>query len=248
MNTTSESATIQQTTSLTHWDEIEKRVVDNLDLNVPRDRYAFSEWRKDTEKIRAAANENDIVHRFTSPQVIQAVVDFFKADVAENKIIFDLKAARNARKLAGINVVTCLGQFDGRFVDEEQDEQVVPELLAVCGNTKSAKARLLQQVVDTSLKFAESAGQNGASRPAFPAALGDGIHEFENDLTEFINVNGDGGRQFVARLCTDREFAREVGDDADMPKCIKFLAGVVVEIGAKNKLPEKPSPIGFAVK
>ncbi len=226
-------------------DEIKKQLTGFLKSDDPRDCYAWDAWAKDFEKLQSAAAEVEIVHKFSAPEVIKAAFDYFKADLDENRALFDLKTARNARRLAKLKLVADLGRFDGRFIDEEDDEEVVAAIGAVVAKAKLAKTRLLQQVVEASLKLAESK-DNGALPPTFPEALGDGIRDFQNDLIEFIQVNGEEGRKLIVRVCKDCDFARKASGDAALPKCVKWLADVVVDVHGKNKLPEKQTVIGFA--
>lgn len=228
-------------------EEVKTHLSSFLKPGDPCDSYAWETWKADFEKVQAAAAEVEIVHKFSAPEVIQAAFDYFKADLNENRALFGLKAARNARRLAKLKLVADLGRYDGRFIDDEDDEQVVAAIGAVVANAKSAKTRLLQQVVDASLTLAGEKGESG-SQPKFPEALGEGIRDFQTDLIEFIQVNGDEGRKLVVRVCKDCDFARKISDDSTMPKCVKWLAGVVVDIQGKNKLPEQQSVIGFASK
>lgn len=227
------------------WEEIEKRVVESFDLDDVGANYGVSRWREHVEKARGVEDAGEVSHSFTSPKVLDAVVDFFKADIAENVAIFQVKLARNNRLMKLMNLRVALGEAQGVFVDEEDGEHVVPELLAVLRVTKSAKTKMLQQVVEASMTLAHNNGDENAEQPSWPVGLGDGIQDFANDLTEFISANGDEGREVVTRVCQDTGFAKKVCNDEDMPKPIRFLAQVVVEAKTNNHLPDKERRIGF---
>jgi len=227
------------------WEEIEKRVVESFDLEDVGAHFGVSRWREHVEKARGAEDAGEIAHSFTSTEVIDAAVDFFKSDIAENMAIFKVKLARNDRLMKLMSLRVALGEAQGVFVDEENGEHVIPELLAVIRVTKSAKTKMLRQVVQASLTLASNNGAGEVDPPSWPAGLGDDIQDFANDLTEFINNNGDTGREMVTRVCQDAGFAKKVCTDEDMPKPIRFLAQIVVETKTDNHLPDKERRIGF---
>lgn len=246
MNTHNTTDTPRQPQSLPSLEPIQKRLRESLNLDDPRDKFAYQEWEKDAEKTRKAATEHDLAHIFVSPEVTDAAFEYCKADVEENKLLFQIRAARNERKIQKMKLLAALGQYDGYFPNEDEHEELVLVALAVC---KLTKARLYQQVIDTSLKMAGDAAQLDSEAPAFPVALGDGIREFADDLRALIQENGDAGRQLVTRVCTDCDFAKKVREDDEMPKAIQFLAGLSLELRKKNKLPDKEvRHIGFASK
>lgn len=227
------------------WAEIEKRVVESFNLDDVGANYGVSRWREHVEKARGVEDAGEVAYPFTSPKVLDAVVEFFKADIAENIAIYQVKLARNDRLLKMMNLRVALGEAQGVFVDEEDGEHVVPELLAVLRVTKSAKTKMLQQVVQASMTLAHNNGDENAEQPSWPAGLGDGIQDFANDLTEFISANGEEGREIVTRVCEDTDFAKKVCNDEDMPRPIRFLGQVVVEANTNNHLPKKEQRIGF---
>jgi len=227
------------------WDEIEKRVVESFDLDDTGVNYGVSCWRENVKKARAVEGAGEIAHGFTSQKVLDAALDFFKSDITENMAIFEVKRAQNERLMKMMNLRTTLGEAEGVFVNEENGERIVPELLAVIRVTQSARTKMLQQVVQASMTLASSNGDKDAEQPCWPAGLGDGVQDFANDLTEFLSANGDAGREMVTRVCQDTDFAKEIRNNEDMPRCIKFLAHLVVETNTNNQLPDKERRIGF---
>ena len=224
------------------WAEIEKRVIESFNLDDVGANYGVSRWREHVEKARGVEDAGEVAYPFTSPKVLDAVVEFFKADIAENIAIYQVKLARNDRLMKLMNLRVALGEAQGVFVDEEDGEHVVPELLAV---VRVTKAKMLQQVVQASLTLAHNNGDENAEQPSWPAGLGDGIQDFANDLSEFIATNGEEGREIVTRVCEDINFAKKVCNDEELPRCIRFLAQVVVEANTNNHLPKKKRRIGF---
>lgn len=230
----------------TTWGDVERHVLTGLDMGEAGVRYAVKRWRDDVAEARQADDPDRVAHTFVSREVIKATIDYFRADIADNEAIYRLKVARSKRRKALMDLHTALGEHDGFFVDEQGGERIVPERLAVTRVDKAAQINALHRVVQASIQLAKSNGDGAVEEPAFPADLGDGIRDFENDLKEFIRANGDQGREMVLRVCEDRDFATEVIANEEMPKSVRFLAAIVVETVMKNRIPERPPVFGFA--
>jgi len=227
------------------WDEIEKRVLEPFDLNDIGVRLAVATWRKNVEKIRAGQNADEIAHYFTSPEVLDPVVEFLQSELREDIAVSRVKLARNEHVMKLMNLRVVLGQTQGVFVDEENGERIVPKLLAVVRVTKSAETKKLRELIQASRTLANNTGDDKDEQPSWPSGLGEGIQDFADDLKEFISTNGDQGREMVSLICQDPGFAKTVSKDAEMPQCIKFLTQIVVETNTSNHLPEKVRQIGF---
>lgn len=227
------------------WDDLEARVLEPFDLTDVGVKYAVDRWRVELEKRRELQEMGKVTHAFSSPKVIDAVVNFFRADIAENQAIYKAKVARSKRVLAFMNIEVALGECDGFFADEDDGEHVVPERLAVLRVSKAARQKNLHRVVQASMQLARSNGDDEADEPSFPSVLGD-IQEYAADLKDFIDGNGNEGREIIVRVCEDRGFAQKVSKDDDMPRCLRFLAQIVVETNTMNRLPATERRIGFA--
>lgn len=239
----STTATIEATVP---WTEFEARVLKKFNMKDPATRYAVKRWRDDVAAARAASGALEVVHAFAAPEVVEAAVAFFRADIAENEAIYRAQVAERARIAALMGVETAMGEHDGYFVDREKGERVAPEQLAVVRFDKTEQLSALRGVVEASVKLAQSNGDGADERPVFPSALGEGIREFADDLGEFIRVNGDEGRNCVLRLCDDRDFAARAAVDENLPKPLRFLAQTVLQTSEKVRLPEQPVGFGFA--
>ena len=224
-----------------NWDEIEKRVIESFNIDDVGTSYGVSRWKEHVDKARGTEDSGEIAHHISSPMVLDAVVEFFKSDIEKNEAIFRVKVARNERLLKLMNLRVTLGEAQGVFVDEEDGEHVVPELLAV---VRVTKAKMLKQVVHASMTLANNNGDENAEQPSWPAGVSE---DFSNDLTEFINANGDQGREMVTRVCEDTVFAKKVCNDEEYPKPIRFLAQVIVEANSNNNLPGQERRIGFGI-
>jgi hypothetical protein len=227
------------------WGEIEKRVMVSLDCNDVNVNHAVNCWREQVQKTRDMKDEMAVTHSFTTPEVFDALVNFFRSDIAEKEAIFRMKIAENNRLSALMNLRVMLGVHEGIFIEEEEGEYIAPECFAIIRNGKKERTKQLQKVIEASKRFAQSSGEDGAIQPSFPTSLGEGIQDFASDLTEFINTNGDQGREVVVRICDDHDFAKKVINDDEMPRPLRFLADLVVETTVKNCLPKKEGQIGF---
>lgn len=237
-----------KTEQLPTWDEIVNRVVESFNLDDVGANYGVSRWREHVERARSVEHAGNVSHAFTTPEVLDAVVDFFKADIAENMAIFKINLARNNRLMKMMQLRVALGEAQGVFVDDEEGERVVPELLAVIRVTDSAKTKMLRQVVQASMTLARNNGEESDDQPTWPAELGKGIQNFAKDLTAFISINGNEGRELVMRICQDPTFAETLENDQNIPNPIRFLAEVVVKVNTHNRLPDKERRIGFLAR
>jgi hypothetical protein len=86
--------------AVTSWSEVEKCVIAALNIDDPGVRYAVKRWRDDVKEIRDADVGGEPVHPFASPNVIEAAITFFRADIIENEAIYRLKVAKSNRQLA----------------------------------------------------------------------------------------------------------------------------------------------------
>jgi len=236
-----ESTTSRESDST--FEDIEKRVLEPFDLDDIAESRAVNLWRAGVEKVRAAVGLADVTHRFSAPQVHDAAVEFFKTEIREYESIHRLKVAEHRSSLALKNLVAMLGEHDGIFPDDEEDQRVVPEILSVVTIRKSTQRRLFKQVVQASRDLARAKGDDGEI--PFATELGDGIKHFKDDLHEFIESNGDHGRAAVVRVCEDREFAETVNGSEEWPKPLRFLARIVVQGASTSRLPEQERKIGF---
>ena len=227
------------------WNEVKKRVVEEFDLDEVGCNYGVSRWLKQVENVRAFEDAGEIKHSFTSPKVIDAVVESCKADIEENIAIYKRKLAQNNHLLKMRNLTVILGEAQGVFVDEKKGEQIVPELLAVTRVTKSAKTKMMKQVVEASISLASNNGDEGTEQPNWPTGLGDWIQLFADDLSEFIAEYGEEGCEMVQRICEDIEYAKRVCEDEELPHPIRVLSRIVLEIHSNNNLPKDKRAVGF---
>ena len=222
------------------WEEIQNRVIEHFNGNDICDKYSVSLWQEELENVRGARDAGEILHHFTVPNVIDAAIEFFKSSIEENRAIFQVKVKMNRRRMKLMALQSALGEDQGLFVNEEEGEMIVPELLAVIRVNKTER---LQQIIQTSMSLARDEKGECKDQPSWPSGTDE---NFSNDLTKFINTNGDEGRELVTRVCEDIGFARTVHNDEEMPMPIRFLAQIVTEAGKDTHIHKKKKIIGFA--
>ena len=230
------------------WDRLVARVIEPFDLNDVGHRWAVDQWRKHAEAERDGEPLGKIVHEFASDEVLAAAVGFFHADIEENIAIFKAKVAKNRRYEALVQVRSALGVHEGFFPDE--DEAIDVERLAVIRNGRDEEQAKHRKLVEVSRALAEAEGDPEAviTGAQLPGALreNEGIKAFLSDLVEFIGANGERGRDLVSRVCADEAEASRVKGDEDMPKPLRFLAGIAVDLNRNGqKLPVQHRPLGF---
>lgn len=230
------------------WDQVVARVIEPFDLNDVGQRWAVEQWRKHADAEREGEPLGKIVHEFASDEVLAAAVAFFQSDIEENIAIFKARVAKNRRYEALVKVRSALGVHDGVFPEEEEGIDV--ERLAVIRNGRGEEQAKHRKLVDVSRALAEAEGNPeeviaGAQLPG-PLRENEGVKAFLSDLVEFIGANGERGRELVSRVCADEKVASQVKGDDDMPKPLRFLAGLALDISRDGrKLPVEQRPMGF---
>jgi hypothetical protein len=230
------------------WDRVVARVIEPFDLNDVGQRWAVEQWRKHAEAERDGEPLGKIVHEFVSEEVLKAAVAFFQADIKKNVAIFKAKLAKNQRYEALVQVRSALGAHDGVFPEEEESIDI--ERLAVIRNGPDEKQAEHRKLVEVSRALAEAEGDHeaviaGAQLPG-PLRENEGVKAFLSDLVEFLGANGERGRDLISRVCVDEKIASRVKDDDDMPKPVRFLAGIALDLSRNaQKLPVEHRPLGF---
>lgn len=231
------------------WKTIERRVIKAFGRQGPAARFGLKTWQEQSQRAREEGpGVGKVVHRFKSPEVYDALVDYFVADIADNAAIHEAKVAKDKLKLAAVKLRAALGEHDGCLLDQEEGDRIVPERFEVVRVSESARKESLRQVIKASMKLAEEDDEtlgNEGEDSKFPSALGDGILQYAKDLSEFLRATGTKGRELVVRLCQDANLAKEVRGDDDMPSPLRFLAGLVLETTANTRLPEEERTMGF---
>jgi hypothetical protein len=230
------------------WDRLVARVIEPFDQNDVCQRWAVEQWRKHAEAEREGEPLGNVVHKFASDEVLAAAIAFFQSDIEENIAIFKARVAKNRRYEALVKVRSALGLHDGVFPNE--DESIDVERLAVIRNGRDEEQVKHRKLVEVSRALAEAEGDPeevlaGAQLPG-PLRENEGVKAFLSDLVEFIGANGERGRDLVSRVCADEKVASRVKGDDDMPKPLRFLAGIAIDLNRnEQKLPVQHRPLGF---
>ena len=226
-------------------EEMDKVILEIYDLNDVEIKYAIKHWQKQNEGIRKDEDVGDVIHTFDSLTVKEAAIKYQQAKINTLRDQYRVNVDIKKENLALANLVAALGEFDGIFADEDEGDQIVPELMAVLRITKADKLKRINRIIDTSMQLAQSEDGEIKNQPDFSASFGDGIKQYIKDLLEFINTNGNDGREVVIRICKDVKFAKNVREDDEYPSPLRFLAKLKLEIGADTHLPNKSQNTGF---
>jgi len=227
-------------------EELRDLVLDGLDREQAGARYGIRRWDADFECTLRERDEEDLRHVFHAPEVRDAMVGYFRADIAENEAIYRFQVARNAKRAARLRLEVALGEHDGVFVEEDAGDEIVPELQGVTRVSKQARVAKLRRVVEASARLAERPEEPEAEGLWFPPSLGEGVEDFARDLSEILKVGGEKARSLVLRVCNDIDIAKRVESDPDMPKPLRYLAGIVAKTWAEISTPLTCRQIGFS--
>ncbi len=212
------------------WEDIDRLIIEPYDLEDLGNRYGISRWQEEMSKVHGAGDDGG---RFSSEEVHNAALAFFKADIEENIFMYRAKLIRNKRARKLMDLRRAIAEFEGIGVEDENGDPVLPGPFAERRETRSSKIKKLKQVVYAAETIANGGSRNGV--PFWPAGLGDGFDIFAKDIADFIEKNESVGIEMVNRVCRDVTFAKEMCDDGEMPRCVRFLAEIVVEVKTVNR-------------
>jgi hypothetical protein len=219
------------------WEDIDRLIAEPFDLEDVGNRYGVSRWREEMEKVGVAGDEEE--NRCSSEEVFNAAVAFFRADIEENILIYRAKLIRNERIRKLMDLRDAIAESGGVFVEDENGGRVIPGGPAAIRETRSSKIRKLKQVVSAAEAMANSGVRGEADLPSWPAGLGDGFDVFVKDLADYLEENQGEGIEMVHRVCQDVTFAGEMCDDVVTPRCIRFLAEIVMNVKTVTPLRRK---------
>lgn len=227
------------------WEEMEKIILKPFGSGDVAVKHAVARWTSDIADVRGDEKAGEVVHSFENRGVLESVVRFCRADILENYLLYMAKLAKHHRMLARQSMPVVLAEKEGIFVDEENGEQIVPELLSVRRVSAADKIKTFKQVVRSTLALAEAKGEPTDGGPEWPIGVMKGLGKYVNDIQEFIQATGEGGCEFISRVCTDVDFAASVRQDEKTPQCVKFLAEIVTELSKRSPIPSKKAKVGF---
>lgn len=218
---------------------VEERALATFNDDSPGGRFAVAEWRRTLDRVRAEFGDAKVVHRPRAPEVLDALVARFVADLEDNRAMYTARIARNRLKNAQQAAEAAIEEREGYLIDTEAGDRLVAELGAVVRRDPRARAGVAREVVATCPALATG------EEAAFPAHDGLNCDEFEADFRAFLRDNGNRGEELAARVCDDVELAKTVAGDEQAPKPLRFLASLVVQSNA-FALPARPDRVGFA--
>ena len=212
---------------------VEKAFFADHDRNNPLHRKAYElDVARHRKNIRGKS-KYFLVERISLPEVLQAVVDCRVADICDDLAILKRKVAALRLEEAQKRVLVVLGASQGCFLKD--DESVDVHRLQVVRKNKAGEVGELKSL----LGFCKDVSSGKAPVPVEALCNGEVPKEFASradfkaflsDLGELLVNGGSKAGQLVARVCEEVALAREIRDDEDAPKPLRFLASVALKI------------------
>jgi hypothetical protein len=235
----STSETYEKVEKVPSWKDIEAKVLKAFDLRDKSQEYGVKEWKEYVEKIRSSEVKGDIIKTFESREVYDVLVSYFISDIEDNIARYRLKLCQSNRQNKLMSLALALGEYDTVFIDEERGEKIVPELLGIASVTNE---KIYKRVLQASVCLAQNYTEDKSVEITWPLEVSS---DFTDELTTFIKSNGDQGRELIMRICEDGNCANDIYTDSEMPKPLRFLAQMSLEINKNNFLSKKKRSIGF---
>lgn len=225
------------------WIGFEKSIIESREGKSVARKYAIARWRERVKGIREEYEDGNVAHVFTSSEVLEAARKYHTADIARFEATYEVKLAREALAVAEKELRVALARHDGFLLDEEEGDQLVPEMLAIVRKTKADEVKRLRGVIEFARLTAQAA--DGEHRNAVPRPKGPGLSSFASDLLEFIEASGEQGCATIRRICESVNVASRVKDDPEVPPPLRFLARLVVDTNDYMVLSVHHQPMGF---
>ncbi len=227
------------------WKTIEHLVLEGLDLENQATRHAVEEWKKHVKDVQTQHEADRMIHAVSSEESIQALVEFFRSDIAVREAKYKAKMAREMRALAFARLRVALAESEAAFADERLGIALVPEMLGIVRISPETKRAALNEMIERAIALAEGREPDEDTRAAGEDRSR--LAEFSADLKMFLDANGEEGKELVLRICKDTEFAKQAMTDPELPGVVAFLAQVVVRAKTPLKIVKRRNgrPIGF---
>jgi hypothetical protein len=219
------------------------------DRENPLHRKAFEQHVQLHKRGRRGKLKAKVVERISEPLVLKSIVKHRVLDACENLAILERQAAGVRLEESRRHVITELGVRTGHFLDD--DESIDIYRLLVVRKDKAEEVTELKSLVG----FCEGLSKGEAAVPVEELCNGTVPREFEGrpDFKAFLSdlgllfVNeGDAARQLAARVCDEVSFAQNVVDDDDLPKPLRYLASISLQVrGLSAKASAEEPVLGF---
>lgn len=219
------------------------------DRENPLHRKAFEQHVQLHKRGRCGKLKAKVIERISEPLVLKSIVKHRVLDACENLAILEREAAGARLEESRRHVITQLGLRTGYFLGDGESIDIYR--LLVVKKDKAEEVTELKSLVT----FCKGLGDAETDVPVEALCNGAVPAEFEGrpDFKAFLSdlgllfVNeGDAARQLVARVCDEESFARKVVDDDELPKPLRYLASISLQVRSLSaKKAEQDHVVGF---
>jgi len=192
------------------------------------------------EKAVEEEETREIVKRFESEEVLDAVVKLRHAEIELRAAEFRQKLAQKKFTIALEDFKLKVEEFEG--FDEDCDWNI--EKLLIVRKNKEIEEAAYQKIFEFAKSMADGTSVfplRSIRRGNLPDHLNQAINEIKTNMKEFFKDLADflleteiKGQEKVMEICSDPDIAREVAFDDDGPAPLKFLAAIVLKYVNKN--------------
>ena len=229
--------------------EVEELFFRIHDRDNPLHRKAFEQHVQLDKRARRGKLKDKAVARISEPQVLKSIVKHRVLDACEDLAILEREAAGARLQESRRHVITQLGVRTGHFLDDGESIDIYR--LLVVKKDKAEEASELKSLVG----FCKGLTKGESKVPVEELCNGSVPAEFEarpdfkaflSDLGLLFVNEGDAARQLAARVCDEESFARKVVDDDELPKPLRYLASISLQVcGLSAKASEQDHVVGF---
>ncbi len=208
--------------------EIVGRVVCSFEHGKGDEIKILSQWKS---KMLAAQGDRlwgSIVHEFSAPETFDSLVQFFRADIADDVALHRARVSRRRRAQAYKKLLADISEFDLFDLDEEGGDLLNPAHLAITRENEADEIARKRQIVDVSRVLAEEADGEEQLCPN-DQALVSAFSNYFDDLASLSRVNPEETRQLIKRIVNDIGFAEKVLAGTEAPKPLRYLADCVIQ-------------------
>ena len=207
------------------WDVVKTRVMASIDSKNPAHKWALNKWLKLIEKNVHGA-QGEPVHTCSTSEVIDALVEYFFAQIMNYIAIYQITLAEKKKEQASDALINAIGEFEGYFMDVEEGDGIVGKHLAIYRKTDEDRIRDKIEIVKESIIMAQSTGPVNVDSVSLP--IGSIFEEYFKDLAKLINGHGNSARDIVMNICADKDCATEAYEDPESSDPSRFLAQAVL--------------------
>jgi hypothetical protein len=223
-------------------EQIDEQILEGLDLDDRMIQHAVHKYvEKKTQSLEEEIPEEEILHRIQTDEVISAIVQCRRAIIFAEADQRRLKISKGRAKLAQNQVVQAIGEFEDIDPDinwsldinhlvlvkpdeeEEEEEKVWPRVISFSRAMASG---------ETSIPLASI---RDGEMPDEDLKKISGISDFFSDLADLLLETEQKGHDLVIQICDDPATATKIAQDENMPKPLRFLAGLVAKQARKQE-------------